>query len=997
MRDVNRKGSRVSRNLLCSAWLVLVAAIAPGCVFADPRTYLFDIPPQELDDALRLYARVSGQQIAYEAATVRGRVSHGLRGQFSPSLALTGLLDGTGLTVSQLRSGVYRIDLPSVPATHGKANAAITLRPMPEPPDAITPPVVIVLGTLPQDYVSYHRRDPQFRDVVATADTDKLPGTTVPDALQHVGGTQGSIDRGEISRINIRGLSEVNTLINGREIYSDTGRNLSLEYVPTNIFADLDIYKNPSAAMIEGGVGGIIDMRTRRPFDSRNPVYALTLKTSRFEHATGATLQATGLYSRRWQTTRGEFGLLVSAATIPNVARLDSIGTEPFASRYDLVDYNGDGSLPGLVPPAPSAQPGDLVIAPKGGGNTSERVARNRTATDIVGQWRPSDSLLLTLELTRLGYKFSRDSYVLYANRGPLLAQPGASFVYSDAPGEGNVVQAGAYRDVVFTSNTNYYDRKTASGQLALSLDWSPTPQTRVTADLSHTRSTRVDGWGGLRIGNAEHAAGTTLTFDVRPDLPVLHLSGINPSDPAIYSLIDSSHSIAFAESTGDALRADVNQSLTAGPVQTIDFGVRWTRRDTLSEAGTRQHLTGELPASLLPQAVQPVPFSDFFYGQVAGSLFAQGILAAPPALVREMTTICRAVHDSVCAPQFETARGYGARETTGALYSQLNYSFSALGLPVTGTTGIRIIQTGRVIFGYQTSNTGVVTPFFSDRHETDILPSLSARMTLGRLLYLRLAVGRQVTRPNFSDLSPTLSFGYANSNTTLTGFAGNPDLRPLKSTAFDLSLEYYFTGRGYTYLTVFRKDMDGFIQAVVRTEPVAFPDFPGYSTAEITRLQNGEGGVITGYQTGFQASLTRLGRVFADMSAQANYTRVNSNAPGPIAGTSVPLVGLSRNSYNLLLSYEKAGIRASLSYTYRDDYVDTIAGPGSGSLPIYSRPYGALDASVGYRIGARAEIGIEGANLGHARQASYFGEPDRPRFVNAGDSRVSIVLRLNN
>lgn len=990
------------RYLLCPALVLITAPLTPACAFAQVRTFRFDIPPQSLDSALRRYAQISGQQLAYDSQVLEGKTSHRLQGELGAAPALETLLDGTGLAALQLPSGVYRINvIPAAPVgklpDREQASPAPAAHTVIDPGDGLPPPVVIVVGERPQDGISYHRHDLQLRDAVTAREASKLPAGNVPEVLQHVGGTQAGLDRGEVNSINIRGLSEINTLINGREVYSDTGRNLALEYVPTNIFADLDIYKNPSAAMIEGGVGGIVDMRTRRPLESQSPIYGLTLRRSTYEHSPRSTLQETGTFSRNWHTGRGDFGLLFSFANLPSVARIDSIASEPFASRYDLVDRNGNGRLPGLTPPAPGADAGDMVIAPQGGGDASERTTRNRTAADIVGQWRPSGNLLFTGEITRLAYKFSRDAYVLYANRGPLQAQPGVNFIFSGDPGEGNVIQAGGYRDVVFTSNTNYYDRKTASNQYAFSVDWTVAPLTRITADVSHTRSTRNDDAGGLRIGNADHAAGTTLTFDLRPDLPLLHLSGVNPANPDIYSLVDSSHSIAFAESSGDALRADVAQSLNAGVLRNIDFGVRWSTRKVLSEAGTRQHLAGDLPASLLPQATAPVPVTDFFHGKVAENLFDQGVLAAPPSLVRHMATICKAVHDTVCVPEFEPSHTYSARETTGAAYGQLTYEFTVVGLLVSGTTGVRIVRTDRVIQGYQTSNNGFVTPFFTNRHETDVLPSASARVTLAPALYLRLAVGKQVTRPSFSDLSPSLTFGYANANSTLTGFAGNPGLRPLRSTSFDASLEYYLSGTGYVYATAFRKDIDGFIQAVVRVEPVSFPDFPGYTTAEITRLQNGERGVLTGYQAGFQSSLRHLGPLFSELTVQANYTRVNSDAPGPIAGTSVPLVGLSRNSFNLMLAYEHASIRANLSYVYRDDYVDTIAGPGSGSLPIYSRPYGSIDMSIGYHINKATEISLEGANLGHARQASYFGQSDRPRFVNAGESRLSIVLRLSN
>ena len=188
---------------------------------------------------------------------------------------------------------------------------------------------------------------------------------------------------------------------------------------------------------------------------------------------------------------------------------------------------------------------------------------------------------------------------------------------------------------------------------------------------------------------------------------------------------------------------------------------------------------------------------------------------------------------------------------------------------------------------------------------------------------------------------------------------------------------------------------MDGFIQTVTRVEPVSLPDYPGYTTAEITRPQNGADGKIEGYELGVQTFLDFLPGAWSGFGAQANYTRVNSNAPGPIAGTNVPLVGLSPHSYNAILFYERAGLRARVAYTWRDDYVETTSGPGSGSLPVYAKPFGMLDASVGYSFNERVDVSLDASNLLHSVAETYFGETIRPRFDTVYDRRVGLVVRV--
>ena len=123
----------------------------------------------------------------------------------------------------------------------------------------------------------------------------------------------------------------------------------------------------------------------------------------------------------------------------------------------------------------------------------------------------------------------------------------------------------------------------------------------------------------------------------------------------------------------------------------------------------------------------------------------------------------------------------------------------------------------------------------------------------------------------------------------------------------------------------------------------------------------------------------------------------MDSQAPGPIAGESVPLEGLSKNSYNLVGFYEKDGIRARVAYTWRDDYVETTSGPGSGALPIYVRPFDQLDASIGYTINDHFDISLDASNLLNSSTNTYFGETIRPRFNSIVDRRIGLVVRIKS
>src|SRR5690242_536796 len=74
-----------------SAW---AAARASGGLAA---TAAFDIGPQRLPTAVLRYSEQSGVQVTSPAELLAGRYSPGVKGSFSAQLALTQLLNGTGL------------------------------------------------------------------------------------------------------------------------------------------------------------------------------------------------------------------------------------------------------------------------------------------------------------------------------------------------------------------------------------------------------------------------------------------------------------------------------------------------------------------------------------------------------------------------------------------------------------------------------------------------------------------------------------------------------------------------------------------------------------------------------------------------------------------------------------------------------------------------------------------------------------------------------------
>ena len=77
------------------------------------------------------------------------------------------------------------------------------------------------------------RQNLQIVDAIVAEDIGKFPDNNVVEALQRVTGIQVT-DRGqgEVSTVSIRGLTDVTTTVNGRNIFTASGRSVALADVP---------------------------------------------------------------------------------------------------------------------------------------------------------------------------------------------------------------------------------------------------------------------------------------------------------------------------------------------------------------------------------------------------------------------------------------------------------------------------------------------------------------------------------------------------------------------------------------------------------------------------------------------------------------------------------------------------------------------------------------------------------------------------------------------
>ncbi|HMA48979.1 MAG TPA: TonB-dependent receptor plug domain-containing protein, partial [Magnetospirillaceae bacterium] len=253
-----------------------------------------------------------------------------------------------------------------------------------------------------QNALETKRNAEEIVDSISAVDIGALPDRSVTEALQRVPGISigrtdepRDIDRLNVegSGVQIRGLSWVRTELNGRDTFgAKNGRSLGWEDVTPELAAGVDVYKNPSADIVEGGVGGTINLRTRMPFDSKDPVFALSADETWGDLRQKWTPSGSALGSYRVDTNHaGEFGILVDIAHSETKYRENSVEVDPYdahsantQSSYDggaTFNFNGNNAIPG--------QPLPTVMVPTGAEWRLEDRDKIRDGLFGAVQWRP--------------------------------------------------------------------------------------------------------------------------------------------------------------------------------------------------------------------------------------------------------------------------------------------------------------------------------------------------------------------------------------------------------------------------------------------------------------------------------------------------------------------------------------------------------------------------------------------------------------------------------
>ena len=301
----------------------------------------------------------------------------------------------------------------------------------------------------------------------------------------------------------------------------------------------------------------------------------------------------------------------------------------------------------------------------------------------------------------------------------------------------------------------------------------------------------------------------------------------------------------------------------------------------------------------------------------------------------------------------------YSVKEDITAGYALARWDSDAL--RVIG--GVRMEHTRNVLNGNIVTDDGdtvAVDPVRFKRSYTDWLPSLTVRWAPQNDLVFRAAGYKSLVRPKLSAMAPRNTVNEDNE-----AEFGNPDLKPYEAWNADVGFEYYFSGNGAISFGGFYKDISNY--AVKQT----FDDFTYNGTLydQFQTTINGDNAQVVGFEASFSQVYSMLPAPFDGLLTQLNYTYTYAN--GTLAdGRKISLPSSSKNTFNVVLGYEKGPVDLRLAGTYRDKYLDEVGDDATQDRFVDN--HFQLDFSGKLKVTDNLRLTLDVININNAKYFAY-------------------------
>lgn len=881
-------------------------------------------------------------------------------------------------------------------------------------------------------------------DAITATDIGAFPDTNLAESLQRITGVSIDRQRGEGSKVTVRGFGPSFNLVtlNGRQMPTANGDDRSFDFLDlaAENVSGVQVYKSGNADVPSGGIGSTINITTTRPLEESGRKAAFQVKgviDTSTEKGDDITPEISGIFSDTFADET--FGVAISGSYQKRDNGVNTGTTGDYNNFLGIVnnDWGGAGVQQwGGIPNNANQinRPGDTDIyaVPQSVGYEIAEFSRERVNGQLTLQWDPTDDLRASFDYTysEVDYERTFNNYSGWFNfdlqetiydDGPI-----ASPILYQENGAAPDFAMAAGRDGVITENNS----------VGINLNWQATDRLNLAFDFHNSQA--ESGASGPN-GTASQLAIASFTRDVtrayfEGELPILNLELANPLNPN--DMIVTGSVFDNKKTDMEIQQATLSGTFDINSENSIDFGVQLTDVDNRSQFANVQRDTwggttqpGDI-ADLLTPASADGAFDQISNGEDARRQddFFVFDLDQMIARVEQLGATQSTGGDcgtGLCpSTNFTTDRI--TEEQTDAVYVQWSHDRELGNVPFNLKFGLRYEKTdvdsralvptySEVVISCVDANGNPVligcnefsavqavdangTPiqdFTQLSGDYDhILPNLDLRFDFTDNLVGRVSYSQTVTRPNFTDIQGGLTINSLIRVSGGNGNSGNPALLPFESDNIDLSVEYYFGDTDYASIGYFTKDVSNFIGSQVLQDQVLFPNLIHPATMapvtfDVTTPVNERDATIDGWELAVQKTFDN------GFGVIANATLVDADVAFDNASleTQFALTGLS-DSANLIGFYENDFLQVRIAYNWRDDFYNGTAGASSGTPgPVNISDYGQWDISARYTINDQATVFVEGINVTEETFSSYGREERQAIQASQTGARYNLGL----
>jgi len=854
-------------------------------------------------------------------------------------------------------------------------------------------------------------------DGIGADDIGVIPDLDLAEALQRVTGVQvNRNNRNRTGTVTLRGLPETfgRVTLNGQTIVNPNSSNnegggigFPFGILDSDVISGVNFIKSPTPEYVEGGLSGIIDIKTRDPLNGAD--FATVEVGGRHETlADSFTPAVSGAFSKKLNDQLG-----VAAA----------IGYQGLEFRRDSLSVNG------------YSEGDDGFFRPNQVRETTTISDGFQLSASADASWRPTDNL--SFDVSGI---FARQELDTTDNIFRFQTRGRSTVTDLAAPTADGTIFGVSIENPRFRLSGRLAEETWEVFAINQATTWSNDDWTLSGyVNYSEGSSARPFLFGNLDRGDVEGGNGVTIDVNTGGGDLDQFIIDVQNNDPiGLFAFFDQPLELASnggtvratsgapagwsyfggnfnttQESDEISLGGDVKKRFETAFLDNIKVGFQY-RDESVEQETLVTTLIGatidNLGNSILTTGGDLFG-SDFFNGKIDG-LNPNDFVAFDAATVNALLTPIDlgAVPDNAVLigglaafPDGNAAqRTYDVDSRYLSFFAQAGLKGEIGGVAFDGDVGVRYVDIDRDATFFTASGDFPATafePVAADRSFDFWLPSGFMAFNLTDELVLRVAGARTIVPINPQDFQVTSAIDIDDQSGDISVDLGSANLPPFDATSYDVALEWYNRPGGLFAVTLFQKDINA--QPVDQTICPADGGGLGFgaltfnnglctvdsSGAQITITETGtDSYTLRGVEFTAQQNFDFLPGLFGNLGGQFNYTYVDVREDFEIAG-------ISNHTLNVIGFYEteRWGLRAA--YNYRDEYffasTSTIFGD---DLTIASR--GQLDLSANVNITDQIALSFEAFNVTNEKLEEFEEIEERFRRANLDGRTFQAAVR---